>query len=170
MALEVEHTRNHQLNHQAKDIKYLTFFLNGAGFGVHILKVREIIGMMPIAPLPQTPEYVRGVINLRGRVIPVIDLRLRFGIEDPETDDRTCIIVMEIEAPDATLLIGGIVDAVSDVISLKDEEIERKVSIGVELKTDVIQGVAKQKDGIKILLDVDRILTSEESCLLNQAA
>ncbi|MFW5640588.1 MAG: chemotaxis protein CheW [Thermodesulfobacteriota bacterium] len=166
----MENTKSLQKNHPVKDSKYLTFFLNGAGFGVHILKVREIIGIMPITQLPQTPEFVRGVINLRGRVIPVIDLRLRFGIEDAETGDRTCIIVMEIEAPDRRLQIGVIVDAVSDVISLKDEDIEKKVSLGVELKSDVIQGVAKLKDGIKILLNVDRILTTEESYLLNQAA
>jgi len=168
--MALESSKYLQMNHQVKDTKYLTFFLNGTGFGVHILKVREIIGMMPITQLPQTPEYVRGVVNLRGRVIPVIDLRLRFGIEDAETGDRTCIIVMEIEAPDTRLQIGGIVDAVSDVISLKDEDIEKKASMGVELKSDVIQGIAKLKDGIKILLNVDRILTTEESCLLNQAA
>ncbi len=170
MTGELKRSNYSSENHQVKETKYLTFSLNGAGYGVHILKVREIIGMMPITQVPQTPGFVRGVINLRGKIIPVIDLRMRFGISIKETTDRSCIIVMEIEAVEDRLQIGVIVDAVSDVISLKEGDIERDLSMGFKLKSDIVLGVAKLKDGIKILLDVDGILTSAETSFLSKAA
>jgi purine-binding chemotaxis protein CheW len=155
---------------QMKDNKYLTFILNKTGYGVHILKVREIIGMMPVTQVPQTPEFVRGVVNLRGKVIPVIDLRLRFQMEAVEATDRTCIIVMEIETAGSTLQIGVVVDGVSEVIALKEADIQTDLPLGRNFNSDLIQGVAKQKDGIKILLDLDQILSSDVAVLLNHAA
>ena len=142
--------------------KYLTFTLANEDHGIGILKIKEIIGMMPVTPVPQTPEFVKGVINLRGKVIPVVDLRLRFGMEEIEYTERTCIIVVEIEGKDATVLIGIVVDSVSEVLNIKGEEIEDTPTFGTKLNTDYILGMAKMDGGVKILLDIDRVLSAEE--------
>ena len=142
--------------------KYLTFTLANEDHGIGILKIKEIIGMMPVTPVPQTPEFVKGVINLRGKVIPVVDLRLRFGMEEIEYTERTCIIVVEIEGQDATVLIGIVVDSVSEVLNIKGEEIEDTPTFGTKLNTDYILGMAKMDGGVKILLDIDRVLSAEE--------
>ena len=142
--------------------KYLTFSLNKEEYGIGILKVKEIIGMMPITTVPRTPEFVKGVINLRGKVIPVIDLRLKFSMEAIAYSDRTCIIVVEIESQDSTVLIGIVVDAVSEVLNIKEEEIEETPAFGTRLNTDYILGMAKIEGGVKILLNIDKILSSVE--------
>ena len=113
----------------SKEAKYLTFTLNKEEYGIGILKVKEIIGMMPITPVPQTPEYVKGVINLRGKVIPVIDLRLRFGMERVHYDERTCIVVVEAEAGGGRALIGIVVDSVSEVLNIRGESIEETLIV-----------------------------------------
>lgn len=150
--------------------KYLTFTLAGEEYGIAILKVKEIIGMMPITPVPQTPGHVKGVINLRGKVIPVSDLRLKFGMDEVEYTDRTCIIVVEIEGENGMLMTGIIVDAVSEVLSIKEENIEAPPRFGPAVKTDFIRGIAKGDDDVKILLDIDRVLNAQEMAALEKAA
>jgi len=150
--------------------KYLTFSLADEEYGIGILKIREIIGMMPITSVPQTPGFVKGVINLRGKVIPVIDLRLRFGMDDIEYTERTCIIVVEISGETGTVEIGIVVDSVSEVLNIKDEEIEDTPSFGTKLETDYILGMAKMEGGVKILLDIDCVLNEEEMKILEDAA
>jgi len=150
--------------------KYLTFTLADEEYGIGILKIKEIIGMMPITTVPQTPDFVKGVINLRGKVIPVMDLRLRFGIEAIEYTERTCIIVVEIEGESGTVLIGIVVDSVSEVLNIKGEEIEDTPTFGTKLNTDYILGMAKMEGGVKILLDIDRVLSREDISTLEKAA
>ncbi len=150
--------------------KYLTFSLAGEEYGIGILKIKEIIGMMPITAVPRTPEFIKGVINLRGKVIPVMDLRLRFGLPAIDYTERTCIIVVEIEGQAGTVQVGIVVDAVSEVLNVKAEDIEATPSFGGRMKTDFILGMAKMNGGVKILLDIDRVLGSEEAQLLAEAA
>jgi len=147
---------------QDKEGKYLTFTLAQEDYGLEILKVREIIGMMDITAVPQTPEYVKGVVNLRGRVIPVIDLRLKFGLEAAEYGERTCIIVVEVQSEMGPVQMGVVVDSVSEVLNINGDDIEPAPSFGTRLKTQFILGIAKTKGTIKILLDIDRVLTTEE--------
>ena len=150
--------------------KYLTFTLDDEEYGIGILKIKEIIGMMPITSVPRTPEFVKGVINLRGKVIPVVDLRLRFGMEAIDYTERTCIIVVEIVGQAETVQIGIVVDSVSEVLNIKGEDVEDTPAFGAKLDTDYILGMAKMQGGVKILLDIDRVLTSEEIVLLEKAA
>jgi purine-binding chemotaxis protein CheW len=142
----------------AREGKYLTFSLAGEEYGIGILKVREIIGMMSVTPVPQTPEFVKGVINLRGKVIPVIDLRLRFCLEATAYTERTCIIVVEIQGETGALPMGIVVDAVSEVLNIRGADIENTPTFGVKLNTDFILGMAKTGGGVKILLDIDKVL------------
>ena len=150
--------------------KYLTFTLDQEEYGISILKIKEIIGMMPITSVPQTPEFVKGVINLRGKVIPVMDLRLRFGMGAIEYTERTCIIVVEITGVSGTVMIGIVVDAVSEVLNIKGEEVEDTPTFGTKLNTDYILGMAKMEGGVKILLDIARVLNAEEIAALEKAA
>jgi len=140
--------------------KYLTFSLAGEEYGIGIIKVREIIGMMPVTPVPQTPDFVKGVINLRGKVIPVIDLRLRFGLDASAYTERTCIIVVEIHGETGAVPMGIVVDAVSEVLNIRGTDIENTPTFGVKLNTDFILGMAKTGGSVKILLDIDKVLGS----------
>jgi len=150
--------------------KYLTFSLGDEEYGIGILKVKEIIGMMRITPGPQTPDFVKGVINLRGKVIPVIDLRLRFGMNENGYTERTCIIVVEIDGSGTKLHIGVVVDSVSEVLNIKGADIEDTPSFGTTLATDYILGMAKTGGGVKILLDIDRVLSQSEINFLDKVA
>ena len=150
--------------------KYLTFSLADEEYGIGILKIKEIIGMMPVTTVPQTPEFVKGVINLRGKVIPVVDLRLRFKMESIDYTERTCIIVVEIEGQSDIVLIGIVVDSVSEVLNIKSEDIENTPTFGAKLNTDYILGMAKMEGGIKILLDIDKILSNQDIAVLEKAA
>ncbi len=150
--------------------KYLTFSMAKEEYGISILKIKEIIGMMPITSVPRTPAFVKGVINLRGKVIPVVDLRLRFGLSAVDYTERTCIIVVEIQAPTGTIIIGIVVDSVSEVLNIKGADIEDTPTFGTRLDTDYILGMAKMQGGVKILLDIDRVLTTEELVLIDKAA
>ena len=145
-----------------KEGKYLTFALADEEYGIGILKVREIIGMMPITTVPQTPEFVKGVINLRGKVIPVVALRLKFGMEEIEYTERTCIIVVDITGASGAILMGIVVDSVSEVLNVKGEDIEDAPTFGTKLDTEYILGMAKLDGGVKILLNIDRVLSGEE--------
>ena len=150
--------------------KYLTFSLAGEEYGIGILKIREIIGMMPITSVPQTPAFVKGVINLRGKVIPVLDLRLRFGMQAIEYTERTCIIVVEITGQAGKIQIGSVVDSVSEVLNIKGEDIENTPTFGASLDTEYILGVAKMEGGVKILLDIDKVLSEGQISELEKAA
>lgn len=147
--------------------KYLTFTLDKEEYGIGILKIKEIMGMMPITSVPKTPDFVKGVINLRGKVIPVVNLRSRFDMEEINDTERTCIIVVEIEGSSRKLLMGVIVDSVSEVLYIKGEEIEDPPAFGAGMETDFILGMAKMEGGVKILLDIDRVLSEEEIAALD---
>ncbi len=150
--------------------KYLTFALAGEEYGIGILKVKEIIGLMPITTVPQTPGYVKGVINLRGKVIPVADLRLKFGMEAMQYNERTCIIVVEVKGASQTILMGIVVDSVSEVLNIKGADIEDTPNFGTNLNTAFILGMAKTNGSVKILLDIDRVFREEEMAAIGQAA
>jgi purine-binding chemotaxis protein CheW len=145
-----------------KEGKYLTFSLAGEEYGIEITKIREIIGMMPITTVPQTPDSIKGVINLRGKVIPVVDLRLRFGMDEVDYTEKTCILVAELAGQAGNILMGVVVDTVSEVLSVKAEDIEDAPAFGTKLDTDYIRGMAKIEAGVKILLDIDKVLSQEE--------
>lgn len=146
--------------------KYLTFDLAEEEYGLEILRVREIIGMMGITPVPRTPDFVLGVINLRGKVIPVIDLRLKFGLPYKDPDDRTCVIVVEVMSDGQTVQMGIVVDRVNEVVDVKGADVEPTPNFGVSLDTAFILGMAKVGNKVKILLDIDRVLTSSEVAAL----
>lgn len=150
--------------------KYLTFSLESEEYGIGILKVKEIIGMLPITSVPRTPEFVKGVINLRGKVIPVIDLRSKFDMKSISYNDRTCIIVVEIDTSQSTVLIGIVVDTVSEVLNIKEDEIEETPAFGTKLDTRYILGMAKQDGGVKILLNIDKVLSSDEMAAIQDAS
>jgi len=137
--------------------KYLTFSLADEEYGLEILKVREIIGIMDITAVPQMPPYVKGVINLRGKVIPVIDLRLKFGLEPAEYTDQTCIVVVDIGT-----LTGIIVDTVQEVLDIDESQIDPPPPLGASVDTSFVLGMGKIKDDVKILLDIDKVLNAEE--------
>ncbi len=139
--------------------KYLTFALAHEEYGIGILKVREIIGLMEITAVPQTPEFVKGVINLRGRVIPVLELRTKFGMPTQEYTDRTCIIVVEVNGSTSTIQVGMLVDSVSEVLNILEEELEESPSFGSgQMDSDCILGMGKVKGEVKILLDVNQVV------------
>jgi len=150
-----------------KEEQYLTFSLDEEEYCVALLQVREVIGMMPVITVPQTPDFVKGVLNLRGNVIPVVDLRLRFGMETIDYTECTCIIVVEIEAQSGTVIIGIVVDAVSEVLKIKGEDTKNTSTFGTTITTDYILGIAEMEGDVKILLDIDRILSAEEIVTLN---
>ena len=154
----------------SREGKYLTFALAEEEYGIGILKVREIIGIMPITTVPQTPEFVKGVINLRGKVIPVVALRRKFGMEEIEYTERTCIIVVEITGSSGAVLMGIVVDSVSEVLNIKGDDIEDAPTFSTSLDTQYILGMAKIEGGVKILLDIDRVLSAEEVVALESAA
>ena len=129
-----------------------------------VLKVREIIKMMDITEVPQVPAHVKGVINLRGKVIPVIDLRLKFGFPQGDTE-RTCIIVVEVALATGPVMMGIIVDPVSEVLNIVADEIEQTPEFGERVCTDYMKGVAKVKGTVKILLDLDRVLGTDDAAL-----
>jgi purine-binding chemotaxis protein CheW len=165
-----ENTENVSSTNQDREGKYLTFSMQNEEYGISILKIKEIIGMMPVTPVPQTPEYVKGVVNLRGKVIPVVDLRLRFDMEAIDYTERTCIIVVEIESMAGLVLIGIVVDAVSEVLNIRGEDIEDTPAFGKGLDTNFILGMAKMEGGVKTLLDIDRVLNHDNLAPLANAA
>jgi purine-binding chemotaxis protein CheW len=142
--------------------KYLTFALGREEYGLEILKVREIIGYMDITAVPQTPGYVKGVINLRGQVIPVIDLRSKFGMEFAKTTEETCIIVVEISQNGRKRSTGIVVDRVSEVLDIAGEHIEGAPQFGSNVDTAFILGMGKVGESVKILLDIDRVLVDAD--------
>ncbi len=152
---------------QALAGKYLTFRLGEESYGLPVLKVREIIKLTPITAVPQMPDYVKGVINLRGKVIPVVDLRTKFGLAGATTTERTCIVVVQVEMADHNkTLMGLIVDGVEEVAHIAAQEIEETPDFGAILNTEYILGMAKVKGAVKALLDIDKVVSADSAKLL----
>ena len=147
--------------------KYLVFDLGREEYGIQVLRVREIMGIQDITAVPHTPAYLKGVINLRGKVIPVIDLRLKFGLPAAEYTQRTCIIVTQVQGESGLVLMGIVVDGVSEVLNLTGPEIEDTPDFGEAVAGQYLLGMAKVKGKVKILLDIDKVLSSQELHGLN---
>jgi purine-binding chemotaxis protein CheW len=144
--------------------KYLTFTLHDESYGIDVLKVREIIRMTNITAVPQMPGFVRGVINLRGKIIPVMDLRSRFEFDVKADDAQTCIVVVQVRLPEGKATqMGLVVDGVEEVLNLSDADIEETPDFGGQICTDYILGIAKVKNNVKTLLNIDRVLATSES-------
>ncbi len=150
----------------ARGGKFLSFFLKGEEYGIEILKVQEIIKILPITRVPRTPECVKGVINLRGKIIPVSDLRSKFNMEEHAETSETCIIVVQTGG----LEIGVIVDKVSEVLDISDAEIEDVPSFGTDVSTDYLLGIGNTNGHVRLLLDIDKILTTHEAVQLHDIA
>lgn len=142
--------------------KYLTFRLAEEEYGLEILKVQEIIQMQAVTKVPRTPDYVRGVINLRGKVIPVIDLRLKFAMPTKETTEKTCVIVVQVKRDQVTVTMGIIVDEVSEVLDINGGQIEPAPEFGTAVDTAFILGLGKIGKKVVMLLDADKVLSSGE--------
>jgi len=155
-------TKQSNRNLLDKEGKYLTFALGPEEYGLEILKVREIIGYMEITAVPQTPDHVKGVINLRGQVIPVMDLRTKFGMETAEVTEQTCIIVVEISQGSQKYSTGIVVDRVQEVLDIAGDNIEEAPQFGSSVNTDFILGMGKIGESVKILLDIDKVLAGED--------
>ncbi len=151
-----------QAAHTDKSGKYLTFMLGDEEYGLEILRVREIIGLMSITEVPRTPPYVRGVINLRGKIIPVVDLRVKFGMETVDVTEETCIIVVDIILNEEQIEMGILVDKVSEVLDIESEDIEDAPAFGTGFDSGFILGMAKVKESVKILLNISSVLNSDE--------
>jgi len=134
--------------------KFLSFFLGDEEYAIEILKVQEIIGLMPITPVPKMPSYIRGVLNLRGKIVPVMNLRLRFGLEMIEDTDETCVIVVQ----DGKYLMGVLVDKVSEVADIMDNQIEEAPSFGGAAKSDYLAGIGKINESVKMIVDVHKVV------------
>jgi purine-binding chemotaxis protein CheW len=148
--------------------KYLTFSLHNESYGIEVLKVREIIRITNITMVPQMPAYVRGVINLRGKIVPVIDLRLRFDLAPAESTDKSCIIVVQVSLPERkTTQMGLVVDAVEEVVNISAADIEEAPDFGSTLLADYLLGMAKIKGVVKTLLDIDRVIAVEVVQVIN---
>ena len=139
--------------------KYLTFRLNDESYGIGVLSIREIIRLQPITPVPQMRDHVKGVINLRGKIIPVIDLRLRFGLQASPDTTQSCIVVVQTIANGRNLLLGLIVDGVEEVVQVTATDIEPPPEFGCEVDTSCLVGMAKLKGTVKTLLDIDRVVS-----------
>ena len=150
--------------------KFLSFYLSKEEYGIAILKVREIIGMVDVTPLPRTPDFVRGVINLRGKIIPVIDLRLKFGMPPADYTNETCIVVVDVgREGESSVQVGCIVDTVSEVLTVDNEQFEAPPRCA-NASGDYIAGLGKLKDRVLILLDIDKVIGDLNPALLGQVA
>ena len=145
--------------------KYLTFFLASEEYGVEILKVQEIIGRMPITPVPLTSKYIRGVINLRGKIHPIMDLKIKFGMDETRMTDETCIIVIKT----STLMMGILVDKVSEVVNVASGDIEDTPSFGAEVNTEYLLGVGKAGGRVRLLLDIEKVITATDVINMKKA-
>ncbi len=146
--------------------KYLTFFLSSEEYGVEILKVQEIIGRLPITPVPLTSKYIRGVINLRGKIHPIMDLNVKFGMDQTQITDETGIIVIKT----STLMMGILVDKVSEVVTIASGDIEDTPSFGADLDTEYLLGIGKTGGKIRMLLDIDKVINASDIINMKKAA
>lgn len=150
--------------------KFLTFNLGDEHYGLEILRVQEIVGLLPVTRVPRLPAHIAGVVNLRGRVIPVVDLRVAFGFENREMTERTCIIVAHIKRRDTTeVVMGALVDEVSDVVDLPAASIEETPEFGTEIDTSFIKGIGRLEERVVLLLDIDKVLDTTEIAALERA-
>jgi purine-binding chemotaxis protein CheW len=142
--------------------RFLSFMLGGEEYCIGINRVREIMAMTTITPLPQTPDFIKGVINLRGRIIPIIDLRLKLGMEAKVYTDRTCIIVLDLSEAGEQTYVGVVVDAIQEVVGIPAEKISQVAYVNARVKAEYIRGIAESEKGVRILLDASRVLSEEE--------
>lgn len=142
--------------------QYVTFSLGAELFGVEVTRTREILSMTPVTQVPQTPDYLLGVINLRGRVVPVVDMRLKLGLPAGEETEDTCIIVVEVKVEDESIVVGALADAVREVLEVRSDQIEPPPRLGTRLNTEFITGMGKIDEQFMILLNIDRIFNSDE--------
>lgn len=149
--------------------QYLTFKLDEEVFALDVAKVREILEYTNITKVPQTPDFMRGVINLRGSVVPVIDLRLKFGMTSTEQTVNTCIIVTEVEMEGETILLGALADSVQEVNEMEPAQIEAAPHIGTKLNTDFIKGMGKQDNHFVMILDIDRVFSSDDLASISES-
>jgi len=145
--------------------QYLSFFLGGEAYAIGILRVREILEYQPATRVPQTPPSIRGVINLRGKVIPIVDLALKFGLPPTQTTKWTCIIVVETNIGGETAVMGVLADSVSEVIDLGAADIEVPPTFGTQVKVDYLRGMGRAGQKFMLLLDIDRVLSAEETAV-----
>ena len=151
--------------------QYLTFSLSDELYALEVSKVKEVLEYQPITRVPKTPDFMRGVINVRGGIVPIVDLRLKFELPAQEQTVDTCIIVLEISIENETITVGTIADNVHELVELQPEEIEPTPKIGTRLDTDFIEGIGKNNDRFLVILNIDKILTSEEiTSMADQAA
>lgn len=150
--------------------QYVTFSLGDELFGVEVKRTREILSLTAVTKVPQTPDYLLGVINLRGHVVPVVDMRLKLGIAASEESEDTCIIVVEVIIDDEAIIVGALADAVKEVLEIHASQIEPPPKLGTRLKTEFITGMGKVNEQFMILLDVDRIFNSEDIALVQSVA
>jgi purine-binding chemotaxis protein CheW len=148
--------------------KYLTFRLADEDYGLQILKVQEIIGMMSVTRVPKTPDFIRGVINLRGKVIPVVELRSKFSLGEAEDTEVTCIIVVQVQVGDQTIVMGIIVDEVSEVMDIAAEQVEPAPAFGAAVDTQFILGMGKLENRVVMLLDIDHVLNTEDMAVVTK--
>ncbi len=146
--------------------QYVTFSLGKELFGVEVKRTKEILSLTPVTKVPQTPEYLLGVINLRGQVVPVVDMRLKLGLPANEETEDTCIIVVEVLVDGETLTVGALADAVREVMEVRDDQIEPPPTLGTRLKTEFITGMGKIDEQFMILLNIDRVFNSDELTLV----
>ena len=138
--------------------RFLTFLIGNETFGVPISHVMEIIGIQPITKIPETPDYIKGIVNLRGKIVPVLDVKLRFKKVETEYNDRTCIIVIEFN----NMSIGLIVDSVSEVLSIRDEDVSEKPELGGKIGGNYVKNIGKSHDNVILLIDCEKLLSTEE--------
>lgn len=146
--------------------QYLTFMLDDEVFALEISKVREVLDFSDVTKVPQTPDFMRGVINLRGSVVPVVDMRLKFGMGSAETTVNTCIIIVEVIMDGEASVLGALVDSVQEVLDMEPDQIEPPPRIGTKLNTEFIRGMGKHNEHFVIILDIDKVFSADEICLL----
>lgn len=149
--------------------KFLSFILDSETYCLEIIRVKELLGLTSITAIPQTPDFIKGVINLRGQIIPIIDLRLKFGLPFLKYDKRTSVIVIELDFDGELILMGIVVDSITEVIGVEDENIKKIPYINAKIKSDFIKGVANTEDGIIILLDISKVLSEDEFVIIKNA-
>ena len=149
--------------------QHLTFKLDEEVFAVDISKVREVLEYSSVTKVPQTPEFMKGVINLRGHVVPVVDLRLKFGMQEAEKTVNTCIIIVEVSVDEETAVLGALTDSVQEVLELEHDQIEPAPKIGTRLKTDFIRGMGKQNEQFIMILDIDKVFSTDELAIVQSA-
>ncbi|MBI5847452.1 MAG: chemotaxis protein CheW [Nitrospirae bacterium] len=150
--------------------QYLTFKLDEEVFAVDISKVREVLDFTSVTKVPRTPDFMRGVINLRGSVVPVVDMRLKFGMSETEKTVNTCIIIVEVNLDNETTVLGALADSVQEVMDLEPDQIEPAPRIGTRLRTEFIKGMGKKDDHFIMILDIDKIFSSEELAMVQESA